>query len=182
MTEILAHDVADLVRRWRAERITVWLDGGWGVDALLGKESRPHHDLDIVLEHQMLEHFAESMNQMGFSRISDDGSFNHVFRDTAGRQVDVRLVDTSLRQRTLAGTEVYAGDGLPFEVGALDGRGTVGGEPVKCCTADYQVRTRLGSFLEELDDTARRDVLALHRQLRTPLPTGYSDSVIAPLT
>jgi len=182
MIEMMAHDVADLVRRWRAERITVWLDGGWGVDALLGKESRPHHDLDIVLEHEMLKRFAELMNQMGFSRISDDGSFKHVFGDPAGRQVDVRLVDTSRRQRTPAGTEVYAGAGLPVEVGSRDGRGTVGGELVRCCTADYLVRTRLGGFLEELDDTARRDVLALHRQLRTPLPIGYSDIVIAPMT
>ena len=27
----------------------VWLDGGWGVDALLGHHSRPHQDLDLVI-------------------------------------------------------------------------------------------------------------------------------------
>jgi len=179
MTRMLARDVTDLVLRWRADGMKVWLVGGWGVDALLGEESRPHHDLDIVLEYQTLWRFAESMMDQGFHRISDDGSFNHVFRDADGREVDVRLVDTSCRHRTPTGTDVYAGDGLPFEVGALNGRGTVGGEPVDCCTADYQVRTRLGSFLEELDDNARRDVLALHRRLRTPLPTGYSDAITA---
>jgi lincosamide nucleotidyltransferase A/C/D/E len=180
MTAMLTDDVAEMIRRWRAEGITVWLDGGWGVDALLGEESRPHHDLDVVLEHHVLEQFAGSMNTQGFHRISDGGSFNHVFRDPSGRQVDVRLVDTSRRQRTTAGIEVYAGEGLPFEVGALDGRGTVGGEPVGCCTADYQVRSRLGGFLEELNDNARRDVLALHRRLRIPLPAGYTDVVITP--
>jgi lincosamide nucleotidyltransferase A/C/D/E len=29
--------------------LMVWLDGGWGVDALLGRHSRPHQDLDLVI-------------------------------------------------------------------------------------------------------------------------------------
>jgi lincosamide nucleotidyltransferase A/C/D/E len=29
--------------------LVVWLDGGWGVDALLGYRSRPHQDLDLVI-------------------------------------------------------------------------------------------------------------------------------------
>lgn len=68
MTEMLACDVADLVRQWRAGEMTVWLDGGWGVDALLGEPSRPHHDLDIVLKHRTLPQFAESMVEQGFHR------------------------------------------------------------------------------------------------------------------
>jgi lincosamide nucleotidyltransferase A/C/D/E len=30
--------------------IGVWIDGGWGVDALLGEETRPHQDLDIIVQ------------------------------------------------------------------------------------------------------------------------------------
>ena len=33
-----------------AEGIDVWLDGGWGVDALLGHQTREHGDLDLVVE------------------------------------------------------------------------------------------------------------------------------------
>ncbi len=29
--------------------ITVWIDGGWGVDALLGECTREHQDLDIMI-------------------------------------------------------------------------------------------------------------------------------------
>jgi aminoglycoside-2''-adenylyltransferase len=29
--------------------IEVWLDGGWGVDALLGRQTRPHAGLDIIV-------------------------------------------------------------------------------------------------------------------------------------
>jgi lincosamide nucleotidyltransferase A/C/D/E len=30
--------------------INIWIDGGWGVDALLGAQTRPHKDLDIAIE------------------------------------------------------------------------------------------------------------------------------------
>jgi lincosamide nucleotidyltransferase A/C/D/E len=30
--------------------VDVWLDGGWGVDALLERETREHDDLDLVAE------------------------------------------------------------------------------------------------------------------------------------
>ena len=29
--------------------IKVWIDGGWGVDALLGECTRKHQDLDIII-------------------------------------------------------------------------------------------------------------------------------------
>jgi lincosamide nucleotidyltransferase A/C/D/E len=30
--------------------IEIWVDGGWGVDALLGEQTRPHKDLDIAIQ------------------------------------------------------------------------------------------------------------------------------------
>jgi lincosamide nucleotidyltransferase A/C/D/E len=35
-------------------KVTVWVDGGWGVDALLGEQTRPHKDLDIAIEEKDL--------------------------------------------------------------------------------------------------------------------------------
>jgi len=31
----------------------VWLNGGWGVDALIGHQTRAHEDVDVVLEPDM---------------------------------------------------------------------------------------------------------------------------------
>jgi len=42
--------VVAFCRGLRALGIEIWLDGGWGVDALLGEQTRPHKDLDIVVE------------------------------------------------------------------------------------------------------------------------------------
>ena len=49
---IMAADAAwALYDLFGSHGITVWVDGGWGVDALLGRQTRPHSDLDIALRH-----------------------------------------------------------------------------------------------------------------------------------
>jgi lincosamide nucleotidyltransferase A/C/D/E len=46
-----AEDVVRLYRLFAQHAIEVWLDGGWCVDALLGRQTRPHADLDIAVRH-----------------------------------------------------------------------------------------------------------------------------------
>ena len=41
-----ADDVLRVIDRLASADIRVWVDGGWGVDALLGRQTRRHHDLD----------------------------------------------------------------------------------------------------------------------------------------
>ena len=45
---MLAHDVLEIVARLDAAGVRVWLDGGWGVDALIRHQTRDHEDLDLV--------------------------------------------------------------------------------------------------------------------------------------
>ncbi len=47
-----AADVIDLYAQLGDLGIQVWIDGGWGVDALLGEQTRPHGDLDIVIQQE----------------------------------------------------------------------------------------------------------------------------------
>ena len=42
-----ASQVLKLCRDLHAHSIEIWIDGGWGVDALLGTQTRPHSDVDI---------------------------------------------------------------------------------------------------------------------------------------
>ena len=45
-------DASELVRLLdvlEQNGVTVWLDGGWGVDALLGEQTREHDDVDLVV-------------------------------------------------------------------------------------------------------------------------------------
>jgi len=41
--------VVELLRLLDKAAIPAWLDGGWGVDALLNTQTRPHKDLDLIL-------------------------------------------------------------------------------------------------------------------------------------
>jgi lincosamide nucleotidyltransferase A/C/D/E len=42
---VTATDVAEIVEWLRTAGVEVWLDGGWGVDALIGEQTREHKDL-----------------------------------------------------------------------------------------------------------------------------------------
>jgi Aminoglycoside-2''-adenylyltransferase len=44
-----ASDVLVVLDQLDRAGLMVWLDGGWGVDALVGHQSRPHRDLDLVI-------------------------------------------------------------------------------------------------------------------------------------
>jgi lincosamide nucleotidyltransferase A/C/D/E len=50
-----AYDVLDILDRLDVAGIEWWVDGGWGVDALLGAETRPHDDLDLVVRREHIE-------------------------------------------------------------------------------------------------------------------------------
>ncbi len=64
-----AKDVIDLVQMLRHEGIDVWLDGGWGVDALLCEQTRPHEDLDIVIQEKDVPRLRELLGAQGYQGV-----------------------------------------------------------------------------------------------------------------
>ncbi len=42
-------EVIRIVGLLERQGLSVWLDGGWGVDALAGRQTRPHDDLDVAI-------------------------------------------------------------------------------------------------------------------------------------
>jgi lincosamide nucleotidyltransferase A/C/D/E len=49
--------------------ITIWIDGGWDVDALLGVQTRPYSDLDIAIEQRNVPALCEFLAARGFREI-----------------------------------------------------------------------------------------------------------------
>jgi len=45
-----ASSLLAVIGQLQADGICVWIDGGWGVDALLDQQTREHDDLDLVIE------------------------------------------------------------------------------------------------------------------------------------
>ncbi len=106
--------------------INVWLDGGWGVDALLGEQTRRHRDLDIVLERKDLMALREALAASGFvdSPTDDRTDWNFVVVDPEGRRIDFHLIVIDEEGNGIYGP---AENGVFYPASALTGSGTVGG-------------------------------------------------------
>jgi len=167
---ISASDVVELLSWLEQHGINAWLNGGWGVDALLGHQTREHEDLDITISAADRAAYTTAMEAAGFRTYRVDNDFNWVLSDGRERLVDVHLVDFSETAVNESGVSMYGPAGLPFEVGSLEGRGTVAAKSVRCETADFQVRGHTGYTPDEND---YRDVLALCQAFDIEVPAVF---------
>ena len=62
-------DVKQILRLAMEAEIKVFLDGGWGVDALIGYETRTHNDIDIFVEKKDYQNFIQIMKDNNFYEI-----------------------------------------------------------------------------------------------------------------
>src|SRR3954462_15812866 len=46
--------------------IPVWVHGGWGIDALLGRQTRPHDDLDLVIRLEDAARIELALHHLGY--------------------------------------------------------------------------------------------------------------------
>lgn len=51
--------------------IKYWLDGGWGVDALVGKQTRDHRDVDIDYDSRYTEKLLDALLNLGYEITTD---------------------------------------------------------------------------------------------------------------
>lgn len=167
--EMTADDVCGFLGLMDAHGIRVWLDGGWGVDACLGYQTRHHSDLDIVIEERHLEVVTIALKRLGYEPVPrpDTRPWNFVLGDDTGRQIDFHVIVLDEGGRGLygpPGTE----DCYPAE--ALTGKGTVNGRTVACVTPECLVRFHTGY---PVDATDWADVSALCARFGIPIPREY---------
>lgn len=87
-----ANEVLEVLGWLETAGIDAWVDGGWGVDALLGDETRSHSDLDLALDCGALERAQHALEEHGFKHdISTEPGLpaRLVMRDPRGREVDL---------------------------------------------------------------------------------------------
>ena len=66
-------DLMKIIELFESIGITYWLDGGWGVDILAGRQTRPHRDIDIDFDEKYTEKLLEILLKIGY-RIDTDWS------------------------------------------------------------------------------------------------------------
>ena len=67
--EMTADDVSGFLAVMDVHGIRVWLDGGWAVDACLGSQTRPHGDVDIVIEERDVTVAVAALQGRGFAPV-----------------------------------------------------------------------------------------------------------------
>ena len=84
-------DVGEFVDLCSAHSIAVWIDGGWGVDALAREQTRPHEDLDIALRHADVPKLRGTARGARVCDVPRDDTrdCNFVLGDAHGRLIDV---------------------------------------------------------------------------------------------
>ena len=67
-------DAIEIISTLENAGIKVFIDGGWGVDALLGYQSRAHNDIDIFIESSHKDNTFKILSINGYKEIKMDYS------------------------------------------------------------------------------------------------------------
>lgn len=162
--EMSAESAVELLQLFAQSGIQVIVDGGWGVDALLGEQTRPHNDLDIALEHKDVPRLRALLEARGYKDVlrDDTRDCNFVMGDDQGHEVDLHSYTFDADGKLLFG--------VPYPPESLTGYGTIQGYPVRCITSEWLVKFHTGYQVDEND---YRDVAALCQRFGIALPAEY---------
>jgi lincosamide nucleotidyltransferase A/C/D/E len=147
--------------------ITTWVDGGWGIDALVGRQTREHEDLDLVVAQDALAAAQAALHAL---RYRHDRTVNPglparlVLRDSHHRQVDLHPVVVDAQGSGWQPLGGGAWGGYPAE--GLTATGVIGGRLVRCLTPELQL---LGYAPDAHDRHDLRLLRALRRGLAARL-------------
>jgi len=152
-----------------AAGVRAGLTGGWGVDALLRRQTRAHGDADLGVSAEAVDTAIDALAGIGYSVSIDQRPARLVLVSAAG-QVDLHPIVWGP-----TGTGIQTGfDGETFEYppGSLEAEGIIAGQTVRCGTPSLQL-TFHEHYLPR--DHDRADMAALAEQFGLQLPLSYRD-------
>jgi lincosamide nucleotidyltransferase A/C/D/E len=178
---VSAEDVISIYQNLSANDIQVWLTGGWGIDALLQKQTRPHKDLDVIMLVDDIVRMRDILSRDGYGLkelwsenswvVGADGTETptaFVLQDSEVREVDVHAMRLDNRGN---GVPAWVDEGLVFKRKDLAGEGMIAGFAVRCISPDMQVLCHMGY---DLPHVQLRDLELLHERFGAEYPNGYS--------
>lgn len=156
--------------------VHAWLDGGWGVDGLLCRQTRPHDDVDMVVPRSELARLRVALGGLGYlvadeAAVSpDDPEAFEYLVDAHGHQVDVHPVCLGPE-----GNGVYhsaTGEAWVIPAAGFLGEGRILHRDVACLSAEVLLQGHATGYA--LDAAHRADVMALAEGFGLPVPAFRS--------
>lgn len=162
-------DVVELYSSLKDLGIQIWVDGGWGVDALLGRQTRLHNDVDIAIQEKDLPKFREFLEAREYKDIKPEEvkPWNFVLGDDNGHEIDVHVIVLDDKGNGIYGP---AENGQMYPADSLTGEGIVEEKQVKCISPEWMVKFHSGYKLKEKDFN---DVSAICEKYGIDLPKEY---------
>ena len=161
--------VIELYNHFENNSIEIRIDGSWGVDALLGEQTRPHDDLDIVVQTKDVPKLRELLAERGYDDVErdDTSAWNFVLGDNVGHEIDIHVITYDERGNGIYGPPEK---GVFYPASSLTGTGSINGQSVRCISAEDIIKFHSGYKLKEKD---YHDVKALCDKFGIPLPEEY---------
>ena len=157
--------------------IPVWIVGGWGIDALLREQTRPHKDLDIIVLVDDVVRMREFLARDGYGlemlwseNVWDVDAHGvgvptaFVLQDAEGRQVDAHAMRLDSQG---SGLPAWEAEGLVLTPDHIGGEGEIAGVTVRCFSPEMQLMGHTGY---DLPEAHRRDVQLLCERFDLSLP------------
>ncbi|MFD0022477.1 nucleotidyltransferase domain-containing protein [Streptomyces sp. NPDC058382] len=132
-----ASDVLSVLSVLRGAGADVVLAGGWGIDALIGEETRGHRDLDLLHRHEQEPALVAALTAAGYAQTLDRRPVRFVLSHPAGPEIDLHPLrfapDGSAVQSSFDPDQPFRYPAECFVTGTVDGT------PVRCISARQQV-------------------------------------------
>jgi lincosamide nucleotidyltransferase A/C/D/E len=162
--EMKIQDVLNFIDICEENDIEIWVDGGWGVDSLLGAQTRAHNDLDVALRHSDVNKIRGILGSRGYTELKKDDSseYNFVLRDDAGHEIDFHSFELNDDGSNKLGVAYIADH--------LKGEGIIGDRLVKTIDPEWMVEFHTWY---EPDEDDYHDVKLLCEKYDIPIPKSY---------
>jgi lincosamide nucleotidyltransferase A/C/D/E len=85
-------DVIDVLDLMATRQVPVWVAGGWGIDALIGRKTRDHMDLDLACRAEDETTIINALQERGYRIVLAYRPARLALADDRGCEVDLHPV------------------------------------------------------------------------------------------
>ncbi len=167
--EMTATDAAIFCAKLDNLGIKYWVEGGWGVDALLKRQTRTHNDLDLIIQEKDAKSVRKYLDKNGYSVILRDdlSDIKFHYENDLGHEIDFTVIEFDSIGNGIFGPRE---NGEMNPAASFSGSGSIDGLKVGCVSPEFAIKFHLGYDMKQKD---RDDVNVLCREFGIDVPKEY---------